>query len=96
MRTIELRSPFGEPQRVDEEKYRAMRRALLAVIPTHRHGIPERTLAPAVKGHVRAAMFHPVELGYWVTRVTLDLMARGIVEEVRGEGPHRVRRAGSH
>lgn len=64
----------------------------MRVIPDDPDGIPERTLTPAVQRHVGAREFQQVELSHWVTTVTLDLMARGIVEEVRGEGPHRVRR----
>jgi hypothetical protein len=91
-RLIEARHPFGEPQRVDEDKYQAMRTALLSVIPEDECGIPERTLTQAVHRYIGTRMFHPAELSYWVTTVTLDLMARGLVEEVSGEGPHRVRR----
>lgn len=92
MRTIEVRHPFAEPRRVDEDKYRLMREALLRVIPEDPWGIPHRTLTPAVQRYLSARTFSPVELGHWVTLVTLDLIARGIVEEVGGEGPHRVRR----
>lgn len=91
-RTIEVRHPFAEPRRVDERKYRAIRDALLRVIPADRRGIPHRTLTPAVQRQVSARTFSPAEVGHWVTLVTLDLIARGIVEEVGGEGPHRVRR----
>ncbi len=90
--TVEVRHPFREPRQVDEHKYRVMRAALLRVIPADPDGIPERTLAPAVRRHVGPRTFHPVELSYWVSTVTLDLLARGVVEEVRGEGPHRLRR----
>ncbi len=89
---IEVRHPFRAARQVDEHKYRVMRAALLRVIPAAHDGIPERTLTPAVQRHVGASTFHPAELSHWVTTVMLDLMARGLVEEVDGEGPHRVRR----
>lgn len=77
---------------MDEAKYRAVRDALLRVIPTDRRGIPHRTLTPAVRRYLSPRDFPPATIGHWVTTVLLDLMARGIVEEVGGEGPHRVRR----
>ncbi len=95
-RTIEARHPFAASRPVDEEKYQAMREALLRVIPDEPCGIPQRTLAPAVQRYVSARSFSPVELCHWVTLVTLDLIARGLIEEVAGEGPLRVRRTVHH
>ena len=82
---IESITSPGHVQRVDREKYTAMRQALLRVLPK---GPPGMTVAQARESllpHLPEQLFPGgAKAGWWLKAVQLDLEAKGIIE--RGPG----------
>jgi hypothetical protein len=92
--TVEIRHPeqLRRPIAVDAAKYRAVRDALLAVIPEDAEGVPIRTLTEAAQGHLDPRLIDPEELPRWVDDVRLDLEAKRVLEPLVRDGPPAVRR----
>lgn len=82
--------------RIARDKYEVMKLALLKAIPRGRAGVPFRELAERVRPHLDPAVYGAGDSVTWyVVTVKQDLEARGLVEQVPGKGPQRLRRAGS-
>ncbi len=81
--------------RVDREKYEAMRRALLAVLPIEPPGLTVAEAQKALLPHLDTSLFPGGEkAGWWMKCVQLDLEAKGVV--VRGpKSPVRLSRTGA-
>jgi len=80
--------------RIDRRRYDAMARALLAVIPRRREGVPFADLARLVRPELAGTAFdRGGSIPWYCVTVKLDLEARGRIERVPGARPQRVRRA---
>jgi hypothetical protein len=70
----------GSRRVVDGAMYRAMRRALLKVVPRGTPGITLAELSRAVLPHLPADLFPGgARAGWWFKTVQLDLEAKGII-----------------
>ena len=82
----------GKVYRVDAEKYQAMRKAFLAILPTEAPGLSAAEIIEQVKPHLPEELFPGGEkAGWWVAAVQLDLEAKGIIKR-EGKGPVRLYR----
>jgi len=84
----------GQVTRVDGPKYRAMRAALLKVLPKKSPGLTQTEMFERVVAHLPEELFPGgAKAGWWVKSVQLDLEAKGIVvrEPVRPLRWHRAR-----
>ncbi len=85
----------GKTYRVDAEKYGAMRRAVLEVLPDAAPGLAVADLIAAVKPHLPETLFPGGEkAGWWVKCVQLDLEAKGLVTRAAKPPVRLYRRAG--
>lgn len=67
----------GTSREVDAAKYRAMRRALLKVLPPRSPGLTLADAVSAVMPHLPAALFPAgAHAGWWFKTVQLDLEAK--------------------
>jgi hypothetical protein len=82
--------PTKAGTRLNAERYRLMRDALLAVIPAEPPGVAFSDLAERVRPLLAGTAFGDASIKWHVTTVKLDLEARGRVERVAGRGPQRV------
>lgn len=81
----------GKTYRVDAAKYRAMRGAMLAVLPDEAPGLAVAEVTEAVKPHLPEALFPGGDTaGWWVKCVQLDLEAKGMI--ARAKAPVRLSR----
>lgn len=70
----------GQIQRVDKDKYEAMRDALLAVLPTVSPGITVSEAKVALLSKLPAELYPGGEkAGWWLKAVQLDLEAKGVI-----------------
>ncbi|MCA0458381.1 MAG: hypothetical protein LCI00_30740 [Chloroflexi bacterium] len=84
----------GKVYRVDAEKYEAMRKAFLTILPAEAPGLSAAEIIEQVKPHLPAELFPGGEkAGWWVAAVQLDLEAKGIIKR-EGKGPVRLYRVG--
>ncbi len=92
---VDLMHPDPDKQagRCDAARYRAMKKALLRVIPRRGDGVPFGELVDLVRPHLPAAPFEGASVSWYVTTVKLDLEARGLIERVPQARPQRIRRA---
>lgn len=82
----------GTSRRVDAAKYRAMRRALLKVLPSRSPGLTLADAVSAVLPHLPAVLFpEGAHAGWWFKTVQLDLEAKHEIVRER-TSPLRVRR----
>ncbi len=82
----------GKVYRVDAEKYEAMRKAYLAVLPAEAPGLSAPEIVELVTPHLPETLFPGGEkAGWWVMSVQLDLEAKGIIKR-NGTGPVRLHR----
>ena len=95
MTTFRTRHPDPDKQgaMVRQDRYEAVREALLAVIPATEQGVRFSELAALVNGQLPNGVPDGGSTGWWTTTVKLDLEARGLIERVPGARPQRVRRA---
>lgn len=78
---------------IEVSKYEGMRAALLKVIPTGEVGVPFRELSARVEEHLDPLIFGPdVSRNWYVTTVKQDLEARGLIAQLPGARPQRLRR----
>ncbi|MFC4216244.1 DUF6958 family protein [Pseudophaeobacter arcticus] len=92
---IESITSPGRPQRVNKDKYTAMRDAFLPVLPGEAPGL---TVAEA-KAALLPALSHDLfpggeKAGWWLKAVQLDLEAKGVIKR-GGTGPVRLFRTGT-
>jgi hypothetical protein len=74
----------GKRTMVDGRKYRAMRAALVAVLPDGPPGLTEAAFREAVLAHLPEAVFPGgAAAGWWAKAVQLDLEARGVIARER-------------
>lgn len=74
------------------EKYVAMKKALLRVIPKNADGIPFKGLSDRVRPHLPSKAFEGASVGWYLTAVKLDLEARGLIERIPKKKPQHLRR----
>jgi hypothetical protein len=71
----------GYTSRVNAEKYAAMRRALLRVLPRRAPGATQAEMFEAVVKHLPENLFpRGAKANWWAKTVQLDLEAKGIVQ----------------
>jgi len=79
----------------DGAMYRAMRTAVLAVLPGAAPGLTEADMRAAVLAHLPADLYpEGAKAGWWSKAVQLDLEARGVFAREKGS-PLRWHRAGA-
>jgi hypothetical protein len=75
----------GKTYRVDADKYNAMRKAVLAVMPEAAPGATPAALQRALLVHLNAGLFPGGEkAGWWMKCVQLDLEAKGVIRRAEG------------
>jgi hypothetical protein len=75
------------------EKYEAVKKAILAVVPRNKAGIAFRDLPKAIAPRLpRQYLPQPGSASWLATTVKLDLEARGYLERIPGVTPQRLRR----
>lgn len=71
----------GRTQKVDRAKYKAMRDALLAVLPSQAPGLKVPDAKQALLSHLPDSLFPQGETaGWWLKAVQLDLEAKGLIK----------------
>jgi len=92
--TIEILNSDGSPGgRLARDKYDAVKKVLLDVIPKNAEGVPFRELAGHVQRALPRAMLPAKGSASWLaTTVKLDLEGRGVLERIPGSKPQRLRR----
>lgn len=80
----------GRSNRVDAEKYHAMRGVLLRVLPQRAPGLSQAEMGEAVLPHLPQDLWPNGEKSmWWVKTVQLDLEAKGLVIRDRSTRPTR-------
>ena len=80
--------------RVNKAKYEAFRKAILAVVPKSKTGMPFKNMPKLVAKKIPQEMLPTKGSASWYTTVVkLDLEARGLIERIPGETPQRVRKS---
>ncbi len=75
----------GKKYRVDGEKYAAMRRAFLKILPAKAPGLSAAEIIARVKPHLPEEHFPGgATAGWWVAAVQLDLEAKGLIKRSDG------------
>lgn len=70
----------GRTVQLDATKYEAMKRAILAVLPTRAPGLNQMEIRQAVLKHLPSDLFPGgTKAGWWAKMVQLDLEAKGIL-----------------
>jgi hypothetical protein len=70
----------GHTYRVDADKYEAMRRAFLKILPAKSPGMTALEIGEAVLPHLPEDLFPGgAKAGWWKKAVQLDLEAKGII-----------------
>ena len=70
----------GQTSNVDAEKYNAMRKALLKVLPRNQPGLSQKEMFAAVLPHLPDRLWPGgAKSGWWAKTVQLDLEAKHIV-----------------
>lgn len=82
----------GKTYRVQEDKYEAMKKAFLHILPAEAPGWSASQIIEEVKPHLSQDLFPGGEkAGWWAAAVQLDLEAKGIIKR-GGERPVRLYR----
>lgn len=91
---IFCRHPDPERQgtNIAQDKYDAMRAALLRRIPLRAGGVPFRGLKDAIAPLLPDDVFAGASISWYLTTVVLDLEARGLIERVPGHTRLHLRR----
>ncbi len=75
----------GRTTRLDRMKYEAMRKALLAVLPTEAPGLKVAEAKAALLPHLDQDLFpEGAKAGWWLKAVQLDLEAKGVIARAEG------------
>ena len=78
--TVENINVPGHTTNVNAEKYLAMKKAYLKVLPNSSPGLTQKEAFEAVKPHLPEDIFPGgATSGWWVKTVQLDLEAKGVV-----------------
>jgi uncharacterized protein YndB with AHSA1/START domain len=75
--------------RLAKDKYDAVAKAILAVVPRKGDGILVKDLPKAVAARVPKTLFENGSVSRYTTAVKRDLEARGVIERVAGSKPER-------
>ena len=71
----------GSIRRVQEDKYEAMKRAYLLILPTEAPGLTGAEIIEKVVPHLPEDLFPGgATAGWWAAAVQLDLEAKGIIK----------------
>lgn len=71
----------GKKYRVQEDKFEAMKKAYLHIMPTEAPGFNGEQIIEAVKPHLPQDLFPNGEkAGWWAAAVQLDLEAKGLIK----------------
>lgn len=84
----------GRTERVDADKYEAMKKAMLAVLPKAVPGLTAAETKARLLPLLPASLFpEGAKAGWWLKAVQLDLEAKGIIarEETKPLRLHRLR-----
>jgi hypothetical protein len=87
MSKIEIRNVLrpGSTYTVDAQKYEAMKRAYLEVLPQSPPGLTVAEIGERLLPHLPQAQFPGgAKAGWWAKAVQLDLEARGVVARTAG------------
>lgn len=82
MAKVEVRNPNapGHVSNVDADKYNAMKKAMLKVLPRKAPGLTQAEIAEAVVAHLPEALFPEGKTsGWWAKTVQLDLETKDVV-----------------
>jgi hypothetical protein len=80
----------GRTFKVDANKYRAMKTALLKVLPKKAPGLTQSEMRTAVVAHLPEAEFPGgAKAGWWMKCVQLDLEAKGAIAREESAKPLR-------
>jgi hypothetical protein len=83
----------GQIRRVDAPRYRAMKRAFLAILPKTSPGLTAAEIRERLLAHVPEDLFPGgAKVGWWAKTVQLDLEAKKVIARER-TSPLRWRRA---
>jgi hypothetical protein len=83
----------GQVGRVDADRYEAMKRAFLRILPKTSPGLTETAIRERVIAHLPEELFpEGAKAGWWTKTVQLDLEARGLVAREKTK-PLRWRKA---
>jgi hypothetical protein len=87
-----VNSPGGHVVRVDADKYNAMKRAILAVLPKASAGMTVADLKKGLLPLLPDALFPGgAKAGWWLKGVQLDLEAKRLIARIDSK-PMRLRR----
>ena len=76
----------GHVTRVDAQKYRAAKTALLSVLPVQNPGLTQAEMLAAVAAVIDQQLFPGgSKSGWWAKTVQLDLEAKGKIRRVMGK-----------
>lgn len=86
-------TPGRRGTRIDRRKYEAVRKAILAVVPRSKEGIPFKSLPRAIAPRLPRELF-PARgsVSWYATVVKLDLEAHRLIERIPGKSPQHLRR----
>lgn len=83
----------GRPVRVDADKYNAMKRAILAILPKSPPGLTVAELKTRLLPLLPESLFPSgAKAGWWLKGVQLDLEAKGLISRVQSK-PLRLHRS---
>lgn len=74
----------GKMHRLDAEKYRAARAALLSLLPRDPPGLTQAEMTAAMRAALSPEQFGTTA-GWWTKAVQLDLEAKGLVTRDKGK-----------
>ncbi len=81
-------------ERVNREKYLAMREVLLRILPAHTPGLTQKEMTESATAEAPAALWPGgAKVAWWVKTVQLDLEAKGLVVRDNNAKPLRWRKA---
>jgi hypothetical protein len=84
----------GKTTRVNAEKYTAMRRVLLRVLPMRPPGLTQAEMLESIRAHLPQDLWPNGEKsGWWMKTVQLDLEAKGLVVRDTRARPTRWQRS---
>ena len=93
MKTLNV-NPGQPGALVDQEKYEAMRAAMMQVLPAGDDGMTWAELTEVIGPILPERLFRHIGTVRWYARaVQLDLEARGVITRIPGSKPPRLRRA---
>lgn len=69
----------GQTSNVDAEKYTAVKKTMLKVLPTASPGLTHTELCNAMKPHLEKLFPGGEKIGWWSKTVQLDLEAKGLL-----------------